>query len=360
MITFNPGPSQLAPETKTDIQIALDKHLLQISHRSPQFSEISEKAIEGLRKYFKIPADYKIFYTTSATESMTISLENCCENKSFHFINGSFSNLYAKISKSLGKEVVTDEVIWGTQNEFANTEISADCDFITITHNETSTGVMCQNEDVKIIREKYPEKMLAVDITSSAGGVGIDIENADLWCFSVQKCLGLPAGLGIIFVSPKAYLKSVELLEKKKNLSGVFNFQNMWSKMETKYQTVCTPNVLNIFLIGQLMERWNTNGGIQTIEQQTLEKEQIFNDFLNTQSIITHFVKDKKHRSKTVFALNAPEDFITKIHETCQKNGMILGKGYGKLKPSAFRIANFPAVKKEDIEKLTTFLKKSL
>ena len=360
MITFNPGPSQLAPETKDDIHAALDKHLLQISHRSPLFSEISEKAIEGVRKYFNIPADYKIFYTTSATESMKLSLANCCENKSFHFINGSFSALYAKISESLHKEAVRDEVEWGTQNDFQNTEVPADCDFITITHNETSTGVICNDEDVKTVREKYPEAILAVDITSSAGGVEIDISNADIWCFSVQKCLGLPAGLGLIFVSPKAYDRSVELLEKKKNFAGVFNFPNMWKKMETKYQTVCTPNVLKIFLMGELMERWNTAGGAKEIERQTLEKEKIFNDFLETQDTITHFVKDKAHRSHTVFTLNAPEEFIAKIHETSQDDGMTIGKGYGKLKPTVFRVANFPAVTKENMEQLVEFLKKSL
>jgi phosphoserine aminotransferase len=216
MLTFNPGPSQISPEIKQDIHTALDKHLLQISHRSLLFSEISKKAVEGLRTYFNVPADYKIFYTTSATEAMKLSLENCCEKKSFHFVNGSFSNLYAKIANSLHKETVTNEVTWGTQNDFQNTKISADCDFITITHNETSTGVMCNDADIKTVREKYPEAILAVDITSSAGGVKINISNADIWCFSVQKCLGLPAGLGVIFVSPRAYERSIKLLEKKK------------------------------------------------------------------------------------------------------------------------------------------------
>lgn len=360
MITFNPGPSQLAPETKQDIHAALDKHLLQVSHRAPIFSEISEKAIEGIRKYFKIPADYKIFYTTSATDAMKLSIENCCEKKSFHFINGSFSNLYAKIANSLHKDVITDEVEWGTQNDYQNTKVPTDCDFITVTHNETSTGVMATDEDVKAVKEKNPNAILAVDITSSAGGVDIDISNADIWCFSVQKCLGLPAGLGLIFVSPKAYERSVELLEKKKNLAGVFTFKNMWSKMEGKYQTVCTPNVLKIYLMGELMERWNKLGGAQAVEAQTLEKERIINEFLSTQDTITHFVKDEIHRSKTVFALNAPEDFIAKIHENSSNIGMIIGKGYGKLKPTAFRVANFPAVTKENIEQLVAFLQKSL
>lgn len=359
MITFNPGPSQIAPETKDDIHLALEQHLLQISHRSPQFSEISERAVEGLRKYFNVPADYKIFYTTSATESMTISLSNCCENKSFHFVNGSFSSLYAKISKSLNKEVVTNETPWGTQNDFQNTEIPKDCDFITITHNETSTGVMCTDEDVKLVHNNNPNAILAVDITSSAAGVEIDISNADIWCFSVQKCLGLPAGLGVIFVSPKAYAKSAELIEKQKNLSGVFNFPNMWGKMETKYQTICTPNVLKIFLMAQLMERWNNLGGVKEVERQTLEKYNLFNTFLNTQEKITHFVTDEKHRSKTVFTLNAPEDFIAKIHENCQKDGLTIGKGYGKLKPSCFRIANFPAITLDNIEQLIIFLQKN-
>ena len=360
MITFNPGPSQLAPETKQDIHTALEKHYLQISHRSPIFSEISQKAIEGIRQYFKVPQDYKIFYTSSATDSMKLSLANCCDKKSFHFINGSFSALYSKIAKSLHKETVTDVVEWGTQNDDQNTIIPEDCDFITVTHNETSTGVMCTDADIKSIQQKYPESILAVDITSSAGGVDINLSNADIWCFSVQKCLGLPSGLGLIFVSPRAYERSLKILEQKKNLAGVFNFKNMWGKMEGKYQTICTPNVLKIYLMGELMKRWNNLGGVETIEAQTLKKQACFNQFLSTQNTITHFVQDEVHRSKTVFTLNAPEKFITKIHSTSQAADMVIGKGYGKLKPKCFRIANFPAVTQKNMEKLIDFLKKNL
>jgi phosphoserine aminotransferase len=75
-ITFNPGPSQISPEVKADISSAVNKGILEISHRSTEFSAISAKTVRGLREFFGIPRDYRIFYASSATEAMLWTIAN--------------------------------------------------------------------------------------------------------------------------------------------------------------------------------------------------------------------------------------------------------------------------------------------
>jgi len=356
MLTFNVGPSKLSLNTKEDIKKAADQGILEISHRSEKFTEISEKTIKGLREFFNIPKNYKIFYTNSATEAMQLSITNTCEKKSFHFINGNFSRLFSKISNSLGKEIIIDEVENGKQNNFENVIIPNDCDLITLPHNETSTGVMCQVEDIKKIKEKNPDAILIVDITSSAGATPIAVKEADIWFYSVQKCFGLPAGLGIMFVSPRAWEKSIELSEKKLNLSGNFNLENMWKKMAEKYQTICTPNVLNIFLLGEKLDRWNKDSGLEKKINDTKEKYEMIKNITSKNDNLDFFVEEEKYQSLTTVCLKSNEIFVKKIHEICAEQNIILGKGYGPLKKSAIRIANFPSVTKEDLKRLENII----
>ena len=345
--TLNPGPSQISSATKADIITATKDGILEISHRSAQFTEISSKAINGLRTFLKIPKDYKIFYTSSATEAMHQSIANCCEENSFHFTNGNFSNLFYKIATSYGKKAEKQEAEWGTQNSYSSVKTAAD--FISITHNETSTGVAATQEDIATTKQNNPNAILAIDITSSAGVYPFQIEDADLWLFSVQKCFGLPAGLGIAIASPRAFEKSIELNKNDKNKAGIFNFENQWKKMEEKSQTLCTPNVLGIYLLAQQLERWNAKGGVKTLHQEAKEKYNLITNFVQQSKNLNFFVKKEKDRSLSVVCLEGSEETIASIHKACQAHGIVMGKGYGKIKPTTIRIANFPAVEKEVI-----------
>lgn len=347
MLTLNVGPSKISEAVKQDINDAVQLGILEISHRSSQFSQISQEAIEGLREFFRIPQSYRIFYTSSATEAIELAVANTCNRSSFHFVNGNFSKLFGEAAHRFQKEVQIDEVSNGNQNDFKNAKIE-NADFISVEHNETSTGVMCSMEDIQFLREAYPESILAVDITSSAGGAEIAIESADIWVFSVQKCFGLPAGLGILIVSDPAFETSKRLTAEGKNLSGLFSFESMWSKMDEKYQTIQTPNVLGVFLLSRLLKRWNEAGGMKHHAQETEEKIKMLDEIISKQTALQYFVKKPENRSKTVVVLEGEESQIQAIHKEAEKQNILLGKGYGKIKNTTLRIANFPAIEKKD------------
>jgi phosphoserine aminotransferase len=49
---------------------------------------------------------------------------------------------------------------------------------------------------------------------------------------------------------------------------------------------------------------------------------------------------------------------ISEIKKSAEKEGMQMGGGYGPLKASSFRIANFPAISDSEFQHLISFLKK--
>lgn len=354
-LTFNPGPSQVSPATKADIQRAVDERVIEISHRSKAFSEISEAAVQGLHQFLHIPDNYSVLYTSSATEAMQIAVMNLVEKKSFHFCCGGFSDLFLKVSRLLGRETMSETVEWGEKNDYAQAVIAEDSELIAVTFNETSSGVMCTNDDIASLRARYPDTLLAVDVTSIAGVKQLPIADADIWLFSVQKGFGLPAGLGILILSPQAVERAQKLIIDKRILPGYFNMPDMLKKMED-YQTLQTPNVLAIYLLAVQMKRWNEGGGLEKLEKDAREKWKMVDDFVTSSKSFSHFVRDASARSLSVICLAAESEIVTKAHDVCRQQEIILGKGYGKLKETTIRIANFPAIRHSHILELVELL----
>lgn len=356
MLTFNVWPSQISDFIKYEISEAINKDILSISHRSKDFTEISRNAISGLRKFYNIPDSYKIFYTGSATDAMMLSLRNLCSKKSFHFTNGNFSELFAKISFSIWNKTQINEAQWWFGNDFKNAKITKDVDFISITHNETSTWVSCTLEDISFIRNTNPWKILTVDITSSAWVYNFDFDKADVWIFSVQKCFWLPAWLWFIIISPEAYEKSIKLSSEWLNTSWIFSFESMNGKMEESFQTLFTPNVLNIYLFSRILDFFNKNWWIENNLKDAIEKYSFFEDYINSRDDIYYFVQEKEVRSLSTVCLKMDKELVKNVKESCKKMDIIVWSWYWKIKENTIRIANFPSLLFQDFKKLVGVL----
>jgi phosphoserine aminotransferase len=63
-------------------------------------------------------------------------------------------------------------------------------------------------------------------------------------------------------------------------------------------------------------------------------------------------------RSTTVLAVSGAEEVIVAVKKAAEKEGMQLGGGYGPLKSTSFRIANFPAITDVEFMRLVDFLKR--
>ena len=101
---FGVGPSALFPGLADDIAEIANRGILETSHRSPAFSELSKNSMTALREFLGVPDDYYCFYTSSATEAMEITLRSALEKKSTHCTNGSFSKKWGQMAGALGFE----------------------------------------------------------------------------------------------------------------------------------------------------------------------------------------------------------------------------------------------------------------
>ena len=75
-----------------------------LSHRSKKFESIYKDTVDGLRELLKLPSDYQLFFTGSATEIWERTIQNLVEENSFHLVNGSFSKRFFEIAQQLNKK----------------------------------------------------------------------------------------------------------------------------------------------------------------------------------------------------------------------------------------------------------------
>ncbi len=350
-ISFNPGPSQLYPQIEEDIQQALDEHILSLSHRSEKFGEIVKKAKDNLRAYFSIPEGYHIYFVSSATEAMEIALRNCCGNRSFHFINGAFAQKFFVSAQLVKKNPLHLTAEEGGGFASDQTYIPAECTLVCLTQNETSTGIRLPYDFIQKIQHTYPEKLVVVDIVSSAATERVPFDAADFWFFSVQKACGLPAGLGVLIVSKRALAKARVLAAQGKDI-GSHHSLLLLEEFGRKNQTPATPNMLAIYLLGKRFRRL-AKVGIETVEKETYEKTKMLFGWLGNHPVLKFFVKNLADRSFTVIPILLPENHNPKqVQEALKPHNIAIGAGYGAYNETQIRIANFPQHSKENVERL--------
>lgn len=354
-VFFTAGPSQLYSTVQEHIKNALRDDILSISHRSKLFIEIFRTTTENLRSLMGIPKDHHVFFLGSATEGMERILENTVEEHSLHFVNGAFSKKFFRIAEQLGKNAKKFEADAGKGFDVREIQIPAETECICVTQNETSTGVSFPMSDIYTLKKRNKNSLLAVDVVSSAPYVNIDFNKVDLVFFSVQKGFGMPAGLGVLIVGPKAFEKAKFLFEKGVRIGSYHNFLVM-EEYSRKYQTHDTPNVLGIYLLGKVCEDM-LKKGIGTIRKETEEKANMIYTFFEKHEDYKLFVKDKKNRSLTMIVIETKEE-VKSLLSKLSDAGFIVSSGYGAFKESQIRIANYPSTSVEDMKNLIAYFTK--
>ena len=349
-ITFYPGPSKLYPSVEQYLQEAYQSGILSANHRSQLGMDLLRDCINVVKEKLAIPAQYEVFLFSSATECWEVIAQSLTQNTSTHIYNGAFGQKWEEYTAKLVPK--TTAFANNDPNQAFNLDHwpNEDTDILCLTQNETANGSQISMQTLAQIREIY-QQLIAVDVTSSLGGIVLDWPLADVWFGSVQKCLGLPAGLALMVCSPAAIAKAQAINNRQFYNSLLFVKDNF-----DKFQTPYTPNMLGIYLLKRVMEDVLS---IETIAENIKNRAKNLYTFFEENPVIglKALIENAEFRSDTVLTLSANPDKITAIKSACAASGITLGNGYGQLKNETLRIANFPAINDQEFEKLKTFLK---
>lgn len=335
-VCLSVGPATLDSRVNKYYQEACTSGILSRSHRSPQFSALYERLVFAFQHNQLLPRDYAVLLFSSATECWQVLADSFPESQSHHLFNGSFGQKWWERTKSIKPLLTTAQQF--DINEVVNpTILNTFNGILCLTQNETSNGTAIPVDSIVKWHNRYPEALLAVDATSSMGGIQLPWSCADIWFASVQKCFGLPAGLAVMLLSRRA----VEYA----NHFNITNRYNLLANAIQHYrnrQTTHTPNTANIYLLTRVLENRNS---IQIIAERTRSQSDMLFDVLEAHPTLKPLITNYLNRSQTIIVIKteSPENWTKQL----ATEGLVVSSGYGTWEKNTFRIANFPTIKQE-------------
>jgi aspartate aminotransferase-like enzyme len=328
---FVPGPTWVRPAILQEMMRPM------IGHRSPEFRELFARIRAGLRDLFATAADTLVI-TSSGTGVMQAALENCANRRVLVTTCGAFSERWFTIAQSLGFEVDRLDAGWGNavDPEALAERLSGrrnPYDAITLTHNETSTGVTNDLESLaRVIRAESPESLILVDAVSSLGGIPLRFDEweLDVAFASVQKGVALPPGVTVVATSPRA----IERARKHPFKGLYFDFVN-YKKNADDDTVPSTPSIPHFYGLARQLDDMRAEGF-----EARFERHRRMRDItIERTSRFAKLASDRSHASPTVSALE-PVRKPDELRAEMKKRGYTIGGGYGAWKEKTFRIGH--------------------
>jgi phosphoserine aminotransferase len=350
---FGVGPS-LIPVDHVRSLLETGSSLLGTSHRKSAVKNLCKELQDGLRKYFNLPAGYEVVMGNGgATLLFDMIGLGLVEKKSLHYTTGEFSSKWFKSHNKIPWiDAVDKSVEYGIGQ---NPESVSNFDMICCTLNETSTGVMVT--DIPVVDEST---ILAVDATSGAGQIPLDLNKVDLYFFSPQKIFASEGGFYICIMSPKAIKRARKLASRETYSPEVMSWTHAIDN-SLKNQTYNTPAISTIFFMNEQVKLMNKLGE-KTVIKMAQEKAKFIYDWATQKVYLSCYIKDENFRSITVATIDVDgkynaDDLAAKL----RSENIALGiEAYRKLGRNQFRISLFHNITLDDLKKLTKIISNAI
>ncbi len=348
---FGCGPSKVRPEALARLA-GEGAAVMGTSHRQKPVKALVGRIRAGLRDLFALPDGYEVALGNGgATAFWDAAAFGLVRERSLHLTYGEFSQKFATVTK--GAPFLGEPTVIAAEPGEAPDPQTIDgqgADLIAWAHNETSTGVM-----VPVLRPAGAgEALVAIDATSGAGGLPVDISAADAYYFAPQKGFAADGGLWVALLSPAAQERIAELHASER---WIPEFLSLTTALENsvKDQTYNTPAVATLFLMADQVEWMLAQGGLDGCVARTTASSQALYGWAEASAFATPFVADPASRSLVVGTIDFDEAIdAAAIAATLRANGIVDTEPYRKLGRNQLRVGMFPAVETADVQALVT------
>ncbi|HEY2217164.1 MAG TPA: phosphoserine transaminase, partial [Solirubrobacteraceae bacterium] len=297
---FGCGPSKVRPQVLAGLT-GKGAALMGTSHRQKPVKGLVGEIRAGLRELFSLPDGYEVALGNGgATAFWDAAAFGLISERSAHLAFGEFSQKFASVAKSA--PFLADPVVVSADPGDAPDPASvgsqaaeAGADVLAWAHNETSTGVMAP-----IVRpEGAGDSLVLIDATSGAGGLPVDVSQADAYYFAPQKSFAADGGLWLALLSPAAQERIEAVAASDRWIPSFLSLKTALDN-SLKDQTYNTPAVATLFLLAEQIRWMLDEGGLDwCVKRTTLSSEQLYG-WAERSGYATPFVADPAKRSLVV------------------------------------------------------------
>ena len=342
---FIPGPVEVREDVLQKMATPM------IGHRSKASSELQRGISEKLQKVF-YTKEMILLSTSSGSGLMEGSVRSCTSKRAAVFSIGAFGDRWFDMAVMNGVPADKFKVEEGTVTlpEHVDEVLSTGkYDLVTITHNETSSGITNPVAEISAVMKRYPEVVWCLDAVSSMAGMKIEVDalGVDVCITSTQKCLGLPPGMAIASFSQKA----VEAARKVKfrglylDLLALYDFI-----LKSDYQYPSTPSLAHMYALDYQLDRILEEG----LDNRFARHRQMADHTRGwAKSKFALFAADERYASDTLTTIRNTRGInVAELNKELGKRGFEISNGYGPLKELTFRIAHMADCTLDDIKEV--------
>jgi aspartate aminotransferase-like enzyme len=320
-----------------------------IGHRSGEFRELYD-AIQPLLQPVLRTTQPALITSASGTMAMEIAVASLVPDRILHLVCGGFSERWLEISQSRGVQADALAVEWGEGADLdalRGALAARRYDAVTVTHNETSTGVLNPLQEIAAIVHAESDALVLADCVSSLAGAPMEFDawGVDFALAGVQKALAVPPGLAVFAASERAFERAASTPAR-----GFYTDLLQYRDLHAKSFTITTPAIsvmralltqLGVIADEGMERRWARHAELRS---QTAEWA--------TNRGFTYASSEGVH-SPTVSCLRPPAGITSAdLLAGAADRGMTVGSGYGKWKDDTIRIGHMGEVMSDDLARL--------
>ena len=334
----------------------------EIGHREVEFSELLLQIQHHCLELMKLdPNEYGVVVVTgsgsAANEAIITSAIQPTDNV-LSLATGEFGRRLGDISSIYNPNTTTYAQDWATKLDLSKVEEmlkSKHYDWVTMVHNETSTGELQPVKEVGALCKKYGAKLF-VDAVSSfmADPLKLDECNITMMSTSSGKALGMPPGLSLVV----GKISEFDALSTYPVRNYYLSLARLYAFARNKAQTPNTPAIHLFIALNEALKQIAEEGVDARLNFQK-QKSATFRSGLRDLGL--SLLHPNHTLSNAVSSIRLPSDMsFDDLRRELRNRGFIVYGGKGPLADKICQVSTMGAVGFDDIHALLVAISEAM
>ena len=318
--------------------------VMEMSHRSPDYEAIIEKAEADLRKLMQIPDNYKVLFMQggASTQFACVPMNLIKKTgKADYIVSGQFSGKAYKEAQKYGDVVcvaTTKEDNFDHVPVVTKDMIRPDASYVHMCFNNTIYGTkfdyIPDTGDIPLV----------ADMSSCIISEPVDISKFGVIYAGAQKNMA-PAGVTLVIVREDLLGDVLDYTPDMLN----------WQLMAENGSMYNTPPCYAIYVAGLVYEWIESIGGLDKMKEMNEKKANLLYDYLDSQDYYVAPVKKNSRSMMNVTFVTGDADLDKKFASEAAKAGLKNLKGHRSV--GGMRASIYNAMPYEGVAALVEFMK---
>ena len=351
VFNFSAGPSMLPVEVLKKAQEEMldmggsGQSVMEMSHRSPEYQAIIDKAEATFREIMNVPDNYKVLFLQggASTQFAMVPMNLGGKSKKADYVT---TGQWAKKALAEAKRYIDAKEIASSADktfsylpEVDKSMLTDGADYVHITYNNTIYGTHYNT------MPDFGDRTVVTDMSSCILSEEVDFTKFGLVYAGAQKNIG-PAGVTVVVVRDDLIGNALDITPTMLNYQTHADNGSMFN----------TPPTYGIYICGLVFEWIKNMGGVKVMHETNVEKAKILYDFLDNSKMFKGTVVPKDRSLMNVPFVTDSDELNAKFVAESKAQGFVNLKGHRTV--GGMRASIYNAMPVEGVKALVDFMTK--